>query len=104
MNNINGNKAQMLTDTAQSSGSLMLSVVPGKEPGGTSFTAKGCELHLPHALCKINSKCCICFLPFFMKAEIPLVKTGIHMSFVKEMWTFELLFYRSVKFANTKWV
>lgn len=56
MNNINGNKAQMLTDTAQSSGSLMLSVVPGKEPGGTNFTAKGGELRLQHTLCKINAK------------------------------------------------
>lgn len=94
----------MLTDTAQSSGSLMLSMVPGKEPGGTSFTAKGCELHLQHALCKINAKCCICFPPFFMKAKTPLVKIGIHMSFVKETWTFELLFYLSFKVANTKWV
>ena len=80
MNNINGNKAQMLTDTAQSSESLMLSVVPGKELGGTSFMAKGCELHLQHTLCKINAKCCICFSPFFMKAKIPLVKIGTHIS------------------------
>ena len=49
----------MLPDTVQSSGSLMLSVVPGKEPGG-----------LPAAGCKTNAKHDICFLPFFIKAKL----------------------------------
>ena len=39
MHKTNGDQAQMLTDPVQSSGGLMLSVIPWKELGGAALSA-----------------------------------------------------------------
>ena len=65
MHGITRNKAQMLIDTVQSYGSLMLSVVAKEGVGRAPPTAQGAHSSLT-TRCKTNAEPHFCFPPLFV--------------------------------------
>ena len=61
----------MFTDTVQSYGGSMLSVVPKKELGSANLADSGVCCPVT-ALCKTNVECYFCFSPYFCKSKNPL--------------------------------
>ena len=73
MHKIDGDEAQMLADTVQSGGTLMLrqSAVLQKELGGAPPTAQdACRLCNGSAHCNAITEHCVCLLPFLAKVKI----------------------------------
>ena len=62
----------MLTDTVQSHGDWMLSVVPGKELGTATLTARGAAASIINANCKTNAAATFTLCLFLQKQKSSL--------------------------------